>query len=299
MLSFLPGPVRGTLALLLLSLNTLLCCIPVFLLAILKLILPVKLIRNGINRLLNAIAALWIDINGFTHRLTQKQRWHVEGVEQLKKRDWYLVLANHQSWADIFVLQNIFNRRIPFMKFFLKQELIWVPVIGLAWWALDFPFMKRFSKSYLAKHPEMKGKDMETTRKACAKFKGIPVSIMNFVEGTRFTPGKHTRQQSPFKHLLKPKAGGAGFVMTAMGEQIHKILDVTIAYPQQARGFWDYMCGRITEVRVHVRTIEVTPELIGNYEDDMAYRVRFQAWLNQLWQEKDARIERMLAQPTT
>ena len=164
MLSFLPGPVRGTLALLLLSLNTLLCCIPVFLLAILKLILPVKLIRNGINRLLNAIAALWIDINGFTHRLTQKQRWHVEGVEQLKKRDWYLVLANHQSWADIFVLQNIFNRRIPFMKFFLKQELIWVPVIGLAWWALDFPFMKRFSKSYLAKHPEMKGKDMEGLR---------------------------------------------------------------------------------------------------------------------------------------
>lgn len=297
MLSFLPGPICGALALLLHSLNTLFWCVPLFLLALLKLLIPIRPVRHGISFLLDQIAMCWIAFNGFVHRLTQKKRWQVEGLENLKKRDWYLVLANHQSWADIFVLQSVFNGRIPFMKFFLKQQLIWVPVIGLAWWALDFPFMKRFSKSYLAKHPEMKGKDMETTRKACAKFKHLPVSIMNFVEGTRFTPAKHARQQSPFKHLLKPKAGGAGFVMTAMGEQLHKILDITIVYPQNERGFWDFLCGRITDVRVHIRRIDVTPELIGNYEEDQAYRVRFQAWLNGLWIEKDQRIAAMLAKP--
>ncbi|MFN4290349.1 MAG: acyltransferase [Permianibacter sp.] len=295
MLRFLPGPIKGIVSMLLISLNTLLICIPLFTVALLKLLLPVTAIRAFFNRILDGLATTWISINNGIHALTKKIRWQVEGLESLKRDDWYLVLSNHQSWADILVLQKVFNRRIPFMKFFLKQELIWVPVIGLGWWALDFPFMKRYSKSYLAKHPEMKGKDMETTRKACEKFRTMPVSIMNFVEGTRYTPAKAKHTQSPFKHLLKPKAGGAGFVLTAMGEQLHRILDVTIVYPRKAHSFWDFLCGKVTDVRVHIRSLPVTKELVGNYEEDKDYRVRFQAWLNELWLEKDQRIGHMLA----
>ncbi|HEX4909342.1 MAG TPA: acyltransferase [Permianibacter sp.] len=295
MLRFLPGPIKGILSMLLISLNTLLICLPLFSIALLKLLLPIQAVRRFFNRILDGLATTWISINNGIHSLTKKIRWQVEGLESLKRDDWYLVLSNHQSWADILVLQKIFNRRIPFMKFFLKQELIWVPVIGLGWWALDFPFMKRYSKSYLAKHPEMKGKDMETTRKACEKFRTMPVSIMNFVEGTRFTPAKAKHTQSPFKHLLKPKAGGAGFVLTAMGEQLHRILDVTIVYPQKAHSFWDFLCGKVTDIRVHVRSLPVTKDLVGNYEDDKEYRVRFQSWLNELWLEKDQRIGHMLA----
>lgn len=295
MLRFLPGPLKGIVSMLLISLNTLMICVPLFFVALLKLLLPIKSIRAFFNRILDGLATTWISINNGIHAMTKKIRWHVEGLESLKRNDWYLVLSNHQSWADILVLQKIFNRRIPFMKFFLKQQLIWVPVIGLGWWALDFPFMKRYSKSYLAKHPEMKGKDMETTRKACEKFRTMPVSIMNFVEGTRYTPVKAAKMQSPFKHLLKPKAGGAGFVLTAMGEQLHRILDVTIVYPQKAHSFWDFLCGKVTDIRVHVRSLPITSELVGNYEDDKEYRVRFQAWLNELWLDKDQRIGQMLA----
>ncbi len=295
MLRFLPGPINGALSLLLISLNTLLICVPLFGLALLKLLLPFAGARKLISSWLDALATTWISINNGIHVLTKRIRWQVEGLETLKKDDWYLVISNHQSWADILVLQKIFNRRIPFMKFFLKQQLIWVPVIGLGWWALDFPFMKRYSKSYLAKHPEMKGKDMETTRKACEKFRTMPVSIMNFVEGTRFTPEKHQRSASPFTHLLKPKAGGIGFVLSAMGGQLHRIVDVTIVYPRQSRNFWDFLCGKVTDIRVHVRSLPITPELLGNYEDDSAYRIRFQAWLNGIWTEKDRRISAILA----
>ncbi len=295
MLRFLPGPIKGIVSMLLISLNTILICIPLFALALLKLLLPIQPVRRFLNQLLDGLATTWISINNGIHALTKKIRWQVEGLESLKRDDWYLVLSNHQSWADILVLQKVFNRHIPFMKFFLKQELIWVPVIGLGWWALDFPFMKRYSKSYLAKHPEMKGKDMETTRKACEKFRTMPVSIMNFVEGTRYTPSKAKHTQSPFKNLLKPKAGGAGFVLTAMGEQLHRILDVTIVYPQKAHSFWDFLCGKVTDIRVHVRSLPVTKDLVGNYEEDKDYRVRFQAWLNELWLEKDQRIGHMLA----
>ncbi len=296
LLRFLPGPIKGTLSLLLISVNTLLICAPLFVIALVKLLLPIQAIRSACNRVLNGLATAWISTNNGIHSLTKKIRWHVEGVDELKLDDWYLVISNHQSWADILVLQKIFNRKIPFMKFFLKKELIWVPVIGLGWWALDFPFMKRYSKSYLAKHPEMKGKDMETTRKACEKFRTMPVSIMNFVEGTRYTAEKAKQSQSPFKHLLKPKAGGAGFVLTAMGEQLHRILDVTIVYPQAAHSFWDFLCGKVTDIRVHVRSLPISGELLGNYEDDKDYRIRFQAWLNELWLEKDLRVGQMLAQ---
>ena len=111
---------------------------------------------------------------------------------------------------------------VPFLKFFLKKELIWVPILGIAWWALDFPFMKRYSAAVLKKRPHLRGKDIEITRQACKKFKSLPVSIMNFVEGTRFTREKHDKQKSPFTHLLKPKAGGIGFVLSTMGEQLQQ-----------------------------------------------------------------------------
>ena len=110
-----------------------------------------------------------------------RTRWDVQGLEGLEPGGWYLVSSNHQSWVDILVLQKIFNRRIPLLKFFLKRELIWVPVIGLAWWALDFPFMRR--RGGLAG-----AEDLERARQACRKFSVVPTSVINFLEGTRYTP---------------------------------------------------------------------------------------------------------------
>lgn len=295
MLSFLPAPVVGALALLLHTLNTLAVCLPLFILALLKYLLPLKPLRRWLNFALNQTAMLWISLNNGIHHLTKNITWQVDGVEHLQMDDWYLVLANHQSWADIFALQYAFNRRIPFLKFFLKHELIYVPVLGLAWWALDFPFMRRHSKSYLKKHPEMKGKDAETTRKACAKFKHIPITVMVFVEGTRYTDAKHGAQKSPFIHLLKPKAGGVGMVLQAMGTQMHSILDVTIRYDVRHPSFWDFLSGRVRRVSVSVQRMEVPSELIGDYDNDPEFRARFQTWLNALWAEKDARLARPLS----
>ena len=206
----------------------------------------------------------------------------------------YLVTSNHQSWVDILILQYQLNRKAPFLKFFLKQELIWVPVIGLCWWALEFPFMKRFSKEYLAKHPEKRGQDMITTRKACERYKINPVSVFNFLEGTRLTPAKQAQQNSPFKYLLKPKAGGIAFVLDAMGEQLASLLNVTIHYPNGTPTFVDLLCGRLQRVVVRFEQVEIPAQFIGkNYDGDDAYRLAFQQWVNQLWEDKDAELERL------
>ncbi|MEO3877649.1 acyltransferase [Rheinheimera fenheensis] len=288
MLHFLPRPLSGALSLLLYTLNTLFWFVPVLLLALLKLP-PITHWQSWMTYLLDACAVAWISVNNFTTRLFTRIRWHVSGLEKLSRKDWYLVLANHQSWADILVLQKVFNRKIPFIKFFLKKELIYVPFLGICWWALDFPFMKRYSKAFLQRNPHLQGKDIETTRKACRKFRFKPAAIMNFVEGTRFTREKHDKQQSPYHNLLKPKAGGAAFVLGAMGEQLHKILDITIYYPKGIPSFWDYISGKVRDITVQIKVLPITPELVGDY-NDAAYRERFQQWINQLWQQKDQQL---------
>ncbi|MGQ0710742.1 MAG: acyltransferase [Rhodoferax sp.] len=295
MLNFLPAPLIAVVAFTLLMLN--ICFwVPILLVfALLRLLLPFQAVRLAIDPITLWIAENWISGNKAWMDLTQKIEWDVQGVEGLEQRSWYLVNSNHQSWVDIFVLQYQFNRRIPLLKFFLKQELIWVPIMGLAWWALDFPFMRRHREAYLQKHPQMRQQDQETTRKACAKFALIPTSVMNFLEGTRFTPAKHARQQSPYRYLLKPKAGGIALALDALGAKFHSLLDVTIVYPDGIPTFADLLCGRVRRVVVRVRTVEVPgPLLQGSYGEDPAFRKAFADWVAQLWRDKDALIASLL-----
>ena len=286
---------RGGLSLILYGLNTIFWCIPLFLLVAAKGLIPLEPWRRRCSRILNAIAENLIWVNNQNQKLIGRTSWDVQGIETLKRSEWYLVLANHQSWVDILVLQRIFHRKIPFLKFFIKKELLWFPVLGQAWWAMDFPFVKRYTKSYLRKNPHLKGKDLEITRKACKKFKKIPVSIMNFVEGTRYTNTKHCKQQSPYPHLLRPKAGGIAFVLDSMGKQIHRVLDVTIVYPDGVSSFWALVCGEIRKVKVQVRSLPVNPELLGDYANDGHFRAGLQSWLNNIWAEKNRYIEEMMA----
>lgn len=295
MLGFLPPIVRGVIALLLLVINTLFWCALLFALALVKLVLPFDAVRVRVDPLLNALATAWVTCNSAWMRLTQRTAWDVQGVAELKYQGWYLVNCNHQSWVDIFVLQHVLNRRIPMLKFFLKQELIYVPVIGLAWWALDFPFMKRHGRAALRKNPQLRQQDRETARRACAKFARVPTSVMNFAEGTRFTPDKHQAQSSPYRHLLKPKAGALALALNVMGEQFHSLIDATIVYPAGAPTFWQFLCGTTPKVIVRARALPIPAEFCsGNYEGDSAFRRTFHRWLADLWAEKDQQIEALL-----
>ena len=295
MLNFLPRLLIGIITSLLLALNSFVLVPFLVLFALVKLIIPLPAWRLWIDPILLFVAETWIACNSGWMALTQRTRWEVKGIDGLAPRSWYLVNSNHQSWADIFVLQHLLTGRIPLLKFFLKQELIWVPVMGLAWWALDFPFMRRHSEAFLKKHPEMRGKDQETTRKACEKFALIPTSVMNFLEGTRFTKAKHARQQSPYRHLLKPKAGGIALALNAMGDKFQSILDVTIVYPDGAPNFWQFLCGDLKRVVVHVQTLPVPAHLLnGDYANDPQVRVAFSVWVKELWLSKDQKITEVL-----
>ena len=257
--------------------------------ALLKLALPVGALRRGTDRTLNGLAEGWIAVNGWWMALVQRHRWDVAGLEGLRRKGWYLVSSNHQSWVDILVLQKVFHRRVPFLKFFLKRQLLFVPIIGLAWWALDFPFMKRGTGS--------RKQDLAAARKACERFRQIPTSVMNFLEGTRFSRAKHDAQQSPYRNLLKPKVGGLATALSAMGERFDALLDVTIVYPEGVPSFWDLLSGKVKQVVVRVRELDIPKDLLGgDYEGDPAFRARMQAWVQDMWAEKDRGIGEILLQ---
>ena len=286
---------RVALILLVVVANTVVHVVPLLAVALVKAVLPSQRLRLACNSLLTGIAESWIALNTWMLDRYSGARVEVSGVDDVRLDGHYLVLANHQSWVDILVLQKVFNRRIPLLRFFLKRQLFWVPLLGLAWWALDFPFMGRHTRAEIARNPELGRRDMEATRRACEKFRSIPVSVMNFVEDTRFTDEKHARQSSPYRHLLKPKAGGVAYVLDAMGDALHGLLDVTIAYPGGRPTMVDLMAGRVPTIRVSVRTRELPTALLAQDEHgERAARARFQQWMNRLWQDKDAEMARLL-----
>jgi 1-acyl-sn-glycerol-3-phosphate acyltransferase len=294
MIQLVARNILGSVTMVLFVLNTILWFIPIMVCSVFKLLIPIDRWRVLVSSWLMKFGENWISFNRGIIALTQDIKWDFRGVDNLRRREWYLVVSNHQSWVDIVVLQLALNRRIPFLKFFIKQQLIWVPFLGLAWWAMDMPFMKRYSREFLAKHPHMRGRDLEATRKACEHFSGTPTSVTNFLEGTRFTEEKHRATRSPYKYLLQPRPGGAAFVLGALGQSLHALLDVTIVYPDGIPSMWDLCTRNIHRVVVDVRQYPVESWLLpGDYQADTAYRARFKERLRELWEAKDARISEM------
>ena len=294
------GPLRGLVLMTLFIANTFVVGVPIVIISLFKVVVPIAAFRRWIGAVLMRLAEAWVAINAVLVRLTQRIDWRVSGLEGLQRDGWYLVIANHRSWVDILVLQTVFSRRIPFLKFFIKDSLKWVPVLGMAWWALDMPFMKRYTKEQIARRPELRGTDLKATQRACEKFRDHPTSVINFVEGTRFTPVKKAATRSPYRYLLRPKAGGIAFVMEALGPILSDMLDVTIAYPDGDCSLWDVCCGRVSTIIVDVQRRKLpVRQAAGDYVGDGEFRGKFQEWLGNVWAEKDVRLAGWLGQGTS
>ncbi len=291
----LPAPVCGVIMTVLLVLNTLFWAAPIYVCIAGKLITPVgSRVRRALSHIAATMAQNWALCNTFFVDLMLPTKWVIRIDADVHQDGQYLVCSNHQSWNDIVVLMKAFGRRAPFFKFFIKQQLIWVPVIGLVWWGLDYPFMKRYTPTQLKKNPKLKGKDLDTTRRACERFRDQPGMLLNFLEGTRFTQAKRLAQGAPYQNLLRPKSGGFAFALSALGGSLNSLLDVTIVYPQGPDGLWAFLTGGVREVIVEVRQLTVPQEFFTGYEKDPDVRKRFQRWLGDIWQKKDARISELL-----
>ena len=245
----------------------------------------------------------WIEVNNWLidHVLSDLQ-WDISVDPQLdlSLQGRYLMTCNHQSWVDTTVNQYFGLNRMPLTRFFTKWELIFIPFVGQAFKILGFPMMKRHSKAEIAKNPALKQRDLMEARKSCEQLLSQPFTLLNYLEGTRFTPEKHQQQQSPFQHLLKPKAGGLALALNILGDQIDALVDMTIVYPDGVPEYSDFWLGDVTRIAVDLHKIDIPDWVLGgDYEDDAAYRARFQAWVEQIWRDKDQRISQIKAKYAT
>lgn len=291
--------VRGSITILLLALNTILLGTPILLGGVVRLLTPDGPRRRRVILFIAGLAETWVANNDRILDAMVDTEWDIAGVDDLRYDGHYLITSNHLSWVDIIVLFRAFHRKAAIPRFFLKQELIWMPIVGQACWALEFPFMKRYSPEYLAKHPEKRGTDLETTRRACQRYRNVPVAVINFMEGTRFTREKHEEQESPYRHLLRPRTGGIGFVLASLGDQLDGLFDVTIAYPGGRVTFWDLVSNRMPRIVVRARRIDIPPELIDPAVTEPGpARDRLKSWLEAMWRDKDRLLDSLLATPS-
>lgn len=241
----------------------------------------------------------WLSVNNWLiDHVLPNTHWDIsieDGLE-LSMQGRYLMTCNHQSWVDTTVNQYFGLTRMPLTRFFTKWELIFIPFVGQAFKILGFPMMKRHTKEQIAKNPALKDRDMLEARKSCEQLLSQPFTLLNYLEGTRFTPEKHAQQQSPYQNLLKPKAGGLALALNILGNDIDALVDMTIVYPDGAPGYSEFWLGEVPRIAVNLRKIDIPAwVLAGNYEDDADFREKFQQWVDQLWTEKDQLIEKMKA----
>ncbi|MBK2025347.1 acyltransferase [Francisella philomiragia] len=264
--------------------------IPVFIFSLVKLLIPIKSIRYFCTSAVQYSVSLWISFVILIAKFFLPTKIEVEQNKELDKNGSYLIICNHKSWLDTFVLMMIFHKKIAFPKFFMKFQVFFIPVLGLIAWALEFPAMKRYKKEYLKKHPEKKGEDLKKTVEYCKKLSSRPTTIVNFVEGTRYT--SHKALKSAYKNLLNPKAGGIAVILKSLSDRMVGVLNTTIVYDNPKQTLWDYMIRKTKKIKVKIDLIPISEVPMGDYFTSETDKEYFQVWLNKLWQTNDEYISK-------
>ena len=270
--------------------NTLILAILMIPLGIIKFLIPIKNLRASFTKIIIKIGEIWISVNSLWVIKLHKPNLEIHGQENLDGNSWFLSTSNHQSAADIFIVQLITNRKIPMLKFFIKYELIYVPIIGICWWALDMPFLKRYTQEQIKRNPKLEGRDYKKMKKSLEHYSLHPVSIFSYAEGTRFSKEKHINQNSKFSHLLKPKEGGLAIALSNVNK-IKELIDITIIYDSDNLGFWNYLCGNIKNIKIFISKTKIPSKyLIDTLITNNELRSDFKLWLYDRWAEKDVLI---------
>ena len=280
---------KGALSAAFIAINTIGVCVPLYFAALVRLFL-IGGWRRAVTRRMDLAIDVWVSANrGLLRALNLVDLEVAWPSAPLRRNQWYLVVSNHQTWADILLLQTTLRPVLPPLKFFTKRQLIWLPLAGLAMKLLGFPYVRRGRPSAMhANRAEVAAKDREATMAACAVFRNHPTAVLSFLEGTRFTSAKHEAQESRFRHLLNPKIGGLSYVLSGLQEQLHQLVDVTIHYPDGVPGFWAFLQGRRRRVRMWVEVQDLRLEM--RTQDPTAQRAALGPFIEELWRAKDARL---------
>jgi 1-acyl-sn-glycerol-3-phosphate acyltransferase len=160
---------------------------------------------NKMRRVVHAQCFWWSDAVIGTNPYW---KLHVSGLENIDKKKTYVIVANHQSLADIVV---IYQTKMQF-KWVAKDDLFKIPVLG---WELS-----------LAKHIRLERGDFSSIKKVyrqAAEWLRIGMSVLFFPEGTRSETGTmRDFQNGAFKLAIKEKVPVLPIYLGGTGNAIPK-----------------------------------------------------------------------------
>jgi len=254
-------------------------------------IIPNKNLKVSLGSISNTMGSATVASITTALKILHKLEWDFQIPEDVNADTWYIAMSNHQSWADIFILLAAGHKKIPLLKFFMKKELQWIPIIYLVHKTIDMPFLNRHSRAQIQANPELKKIDFENAKIAAKRFSRNPSTAFSFAEGTRFTLQKHSAQESPYSDLLKPKVGALAIALSGM-PQVNTLVDFTVVYATEKRSTWDFLCGNLSRAKVAAKTYAL-PENLKNrsFEEDDDYRRSFQTFVDAIWLEKQQTIK--------
>ncbi|MDB4042671.1 acetyltransferase [Gammaproteobacteria bacterium] len=254
-------------------------------------IIPNKNLKVLLGSLSNTMGSATVASITAALRILHKLEWDFQIPEDVNTDTWYIAMSNHQSWADIFILLAAGHKKIPLLKFFMKKELQWIPIIYLVHKTIDMPFLNRHSRAQIQANPELKKIDFENAKIAAKRFSRNPSTAFSFAEGTRFTLQKHAAQESPYSNLLKPKVGALAIALSGM-PQVNTLVDFTVMYSSEKRSTWDFLCGDLSKAKVVAKTYAL-PENLKNrsFEEEHDFRKSFQIFVDAIWLEKQQTIK--------
>ena len=249
-------------------------------------IIPNKNLKVSLGSISNTMGSATVASITTALKILHKLEWDFQIPEDVNADTWYIAMSNHQSWADIFILLAAGHKKIPLLKFFMKKELQWIPIIYLVHKTIDMPFLNRHSQKQIEANPELKKLDYQNAETAAKRFSRNPSTAFSFAEGTRFTHEKHLAQASPYKNFLTPKIGALAIALKGM-PQVNELIDFTVIYSTNKRSTWDFLCGEMSQAKVYAKAHQIPETLKGkNFDQEEEYRKEFKNFIEKIWKEK-------------
>ena len=202
---------------------------------------------------------------------------HVVGINfnvdgTLPDQPTQVIVANHQTWFDIPILQHVVTGQGPVLKFLIKRQLVWLPIVGWICYALNFPRMNRGSDGRAHRQ------DLDAIKKASSTMHKERGALLIFAEGTRFTEEKHRNQNSPYKKLLIPRPGGLKVALSTMPPDT-PVVDITINYKGGETNFWKCLHGANRDIDIYIE------------KHNAAEIIDARSWLRDRWEQKDKSLQ--------
>jgi lysophosphatidic acid acyltransferase/lysophosphatidylinositol acyltransferase len=167
-----------------------------------------------------------------------------------------LLLANHQSIIDPLIILILARRLggLRYLKWFVKESLLYVPFLGWGLWFLDCVFLKR--------NWNQDEKSIASHFQKILRLKD-PVWLVSFPEGTRKTErglleGKKFAEmngQKPFERVLFPRYKGFLGNMEGMGNRLEWIYDLTLVYFTPKLSWVQLFTGDLGRVKIVLEKI--------------------------------------------